>query len=163
MTAPITPEHQAERFSHALYGLIIITATLVAERLHIETAADALGLLLGTAVVLLVVHLYTGAMAVRSVEGHRLTGVGRRLVVADNVPVVLAVIVPAAAFVLAGADAIDLDTAYRISIAFSVAALAGLGFYQGRRAGLGWPPSLASGAVAGAIGLLIILVEALFE
>ena len=47
---------RAERFSHVLYGLIIITAVLVAERPHVESAADALGLLFGTALVLLLAH-----------------------------------------------------------------------------------------------------------
>ena len=33
--------HQAERLSHGLYGLIIVTATLGAERTHVTNAADA--------------------------------------------------------------------------------------------------------------------------
>lgn len=163
MDRAVTAERQAERFAHALYGLIIITATLAAERLHVESARDALGLLVGTAVVLLLVHTYTAVMAVRSVEGHPLGALGRRLVVEDNLPVVAAVVVPAASFVVAGAGAFTLPTAYRVSIGFSLIALAGLGLYQGRKSNLGWPRSLRSAAVAGAIGLLMVLVEATFD
>ncbi|MGI9529401.1 MAG: hypothetical protein ACR2NG_06790 [Acidimicrobiia bacterium] len=155
--------HSEERFSHALYGLIIITATLAAERLHVESAGDALALLLGTALVLLLVHTYTAAMAARSVEGHALGHAGRRMVVADNIPVVAAVIVPAVSFILAGLEVIDLRTAYRISIGFSIVALFALGLYQGRKSGMNWPKSALSGAVAGGIGMLMIIFEAAFE
>ena len=52
------PVHQrAERLGHALYGLIIVTATLVAEKGHVTEVIDALGLLLGTALVLLFPYL----------------------------------------------------------------------------------------------------------
>jgi hypothetical protein len=159
----VAAEHEAERFSHALYGLIIITATLAAERLHVESARDALGLLIGTAVVLLLVHTYTAVMAARSVEGHPLGAVGRRLVVEDNIPVVASVVVPVVAFILAGAGVFTLLTAYRISIGFSLMALAGVGLYQGRKSNFGWPRSLMSAAAAGAIGLLMVLVEITFE
>jgi hypothetical protein len=108
----IAPLRRAERFSHALYGLIIITAVLVAERPHVESAADALGLLFGTAVVLLVVHTYSSVMAVRLVAGHRLEAEGRRLVLRDNAPVSAAVVVPAVAFGLAAADVVSLETAF---------------------------------------------------
>jgi hypothetical protein len=50
--------HRTERLSHALYGLIIVTATLVAERHHIEEPIDALRLLLGTALVLLLAYVH---------------------------------------------------------------------------------------------------------
>jgi len=163
MDDAVAKEHRAERFSHALYGLIIITATLAAEQLHVENARDALGLIIGTAVVLLLVHVYTEAMAVRYVEGHPLGGLGRRLVVKDNVPVVAAVVVPTVSFILAGLGAFTLLTAYRISIAFSVLALAGLGLYQGRESNLSWSRSLVSAASAAGIGLLMVVIEAAFD
>lgn len=163
MDRELAAEHHVERFSHALYGLIIITATLAAERLHVESARDALGLLVGTAVVLLLVHIYTGVMAARSVEGHALGAAGRRIVVKDNIAVLAAVVVPAAAFILAGAGAITLITAYRVSIGFSLIALAGLGLYQGRKSNMGWSRSIVSAAAAGAIGILMVIVEATFE
>lgn len=156
-------EHRSERFSHALYGLIIVTAALLAEQEHINDVGNAIGLLLGTAAILLLVHLYTGWMAARSVEGHRLGAGGRRRVVRDNIPVVAAVIVPVAAFVMAGTDLITLTAAYRVSIGFSMVALIGTGIYQGRMIGLGWPGSVVSGVAAGGIGILLVIVEAVFD
>jgi hypothetical protein len=158
------PLHRrAERLAHALYGLIIVTATLVAEQGHVTEVVDALGLLLGTALVLLLAHTYSGTMAERAVEGHNLGSVGRRIVVEDNLPVLIAIVTPGLLFILAGLGAMSLDTAYTAAIVFSLAALFGLGLYEGRTASMSWSQSLISGAAAGAIGLVVVAVEAFFE
>ena len=154
---------KAERLSHALYGLIIVTATLMAEQLHITEADEAMGLLLGTALVLLLAHTYSAALAERTVEGHSLGSVRRGVVLRDNLPVLMAIIVPALLFILAGIGIITLQTAYTVAIAFSVVALFGLGVYEGRTASMSWPKSMLSGAAAGMIGLIVVAVEAFFE
>ena len=158
------PAHQrAERLSHALYGLIIVTATLMAERSHVTEVSDALGLLLGTALVLLLAHTYSAVMAERAVEGHSLGSVGRRIVVEDNVPVLIAIVAPAVLFILAGAEVMSLRDAYTVSIVVSLMALFGLGLYAGRTTSMGWWPSILSGAAAGTIGLVVVAFEAFFE
>ena len=154
---------RSERLSHALYGLIIVTATLVAEKSHVADAGDALGLLLGTALVLLLAHTYSAAMAERTLEGGSLGSLGRRMIVEDNLPVLVAVVVPALLFVMAWFGAMGLDTAYTVSIALSLVALFGLGLYEGRAAALAWPRSILSGVAAGGIGVVVVLVEAFFE
>jgi hypothetical protein len=159
----VSVHRRAERLSHALYGLIIVTATLVAEQGHVTEVADALGLLLGTALVLLLAHTYSGVMAERTIEGHSLGSVGRRMVVDDNLPVLVAIVVPALLFILAGMDVMTLQTAYAFSIVFSVMALFGLGLYEGRTASMTWSLSILSGAAAGTIGLIVVAVEAFFE
>lgn len=161
--AKVSAHRRAERLSHALYGLIIVTATLGAEKAHVTEVADALALLLGTAFVLLLAHTYSAVMAERALEGHSLGSVGRRIVVDDNLPVLAAVVVPAALFILAGFDVMTLQTAYVASIVFSLAALFGLGLYEGRTASMGWFHSILSGAGAGAIGVVVIVIEASFE
>ena len=155
--------HRAERLSHALYGLIIVSATLVAEQEHIDEASEALLVLLTTALVLLLAHTYSAYMAERAVEGHPLGKVGRRLVVGDNLPVLLSILLPGVLFVIAGAGAIGLQLAYRLSIAFTIAALFGLGVYEGRTASMGPLRSLFSGLSAAAIGLLVVAIEAFFD
>jgi hypothetical protein len=149
--------------SHALYGLIIVTAALVAEKMHVTEVVDALGLLLGTALVLMMAHTYSSVMADRAVEGHSLGKAARRLVVRDNVPVLGAIVVPAILFLLSGTDLMTLQTAYAASIVFSLLSLFGLGLYEGRTASMGWARSLLSGATAGAIGLVVVAFEAFFE
>jgi hypothetical protein len=168
----VTPENsapeiatlrEAERLSHALYGLIIVTATLGAERAHIAEASEAFLLLLSTAIVLVLAHTYTAAVAERAIEGHSLGSVGRRMVIADNIPVLTAVVVPAILFILAGADVMALRTAYTAAIIFSLAVLFGVGLYEGRRASMGWVHSTLSGAAAGAIGVIVVVIEAFFD
>jgi hypothetical protein len=154
---------RAERLGHALYGLIIVTATLVAEQGHVTEVVDALGLLLGTALVLLLAHTYSAVIAERAIEGHSLGSVGRRLVVEDNLPVLLAIIAPALLFVFAGIGVLTLQAAYAAAIAFSLVSLFGLGLYEGRTASMPWPQSIVSGAAAGAIGLVVVAFEAFFE
>lgn len=155
--------HKAERLSHALYGLIIVTATLVAEQMHVTEVSDALGLLFGTALVLVLAHTYSSVMARRTIEGHSLGKAERKLVMKDNLPVVLAIIVPAALFLLAGMDLITLNAAYVTAIVFSLLSLFGLGIYEGRLASLAWVHSLLSGLAAGTIGLIVVAFEAFFE
>lgn len=161
--AVVSAHRKTERLSHALYGLIIVTATLVAEKGHVTEVVDALGLLLGTALVLLLAHTYSAMMAERTVEGHSLGLASRHLVVKDNLPVLIAVVVPAALFVLAGADVITLQGAYAASIVFSLLALFALGMFEGRAASMSWAHSIVSAAAAGTIGLIVVAVEAFFE
>ncbi len=159
----MTVHRRAERLSHALYGLIILTAALGAERAHITVAIEAIALLLSTALVLLLAHTYSAAMAERAVDRHTLGKVGRRLIIADNVPVVLATVVPTALLVLASMGVISLRAAYDVSIAFNLAALFGIGLYEGRAASMSWVHSTLSGTLAGAIGVLVIVIEAFFD
>lgn len=161
--AELLHHHQAERLSHALYGLIIITATLGAERAHITDVTEAVVLLLSTALVLLLAHTYSAIMAERTVEGRRLGAFTRRMIVVDNIPVLGAVAVPLLLFGLVGMGLMELQMAYRGAIAFSLAALFAIGVYQGRVASMGWLHSIISGVGAGAIGLLVVLIEAFFD
>ena len=149
--------------SHALYGLIIVTATLVEEKLHVTEVADALGLLLGTALVLMLAHTYSSVMAERAVQHHSLGKASRHLVVKDNLPVGVAIIFPAALFLVAGTDLITLQAAYTAAIVFSLLSLFALGLYIGRTASMGWTHAVLSGTAAGAIGLLVVAFEAFFE
>lgn len=161
--AEVGIHHRAERLSHALYGLIIVTATLVAEKEHIEDPWTAMGGLLGIALVLVLAHTYSAWMAERAVERGRLGKVDRRLVVVDNLPVGLAIVVPFLLFALAGISVLSLQSAYLTSIGFSLVALVGVGVFQAREVSMRWPYVVLSGAAAGAIGVIVIAVEAFFE
>jgi hypothetical protein len=159
----VDSQHRSERLSHALYGLIIITATLAAERAHVEEVGEALALLLTTALVLVLAHTYSAFMAERALEGKPLTAVARRLVVADNLPVVSAVVVPGVLFLVAGIGWIELSVAFGLSIGFTIAALFALGMYEAHMAEMRGIQKFVSGIGAAAIGLLIVGIEAFFD
>jgi hypothetical protein len=162
-SAETRQHHREERLSHALYGLIIVTATLVAEKEHIDDPKAAMGGLLGIALVLVLAHTYSSWMAERAVQKGRLGKVGRRLIVLDNLPVGLAIVVPFVLFALAGLSVLSLQNAYAMSIGFSLIALVSIGVFQARQSSMRWPQVLASGAAAGAIGVVVIAVEAFFD
>jgi hypothetical protein len=155
--------HHAERLSHALYGLIIVTATLVAEKEHLDDPIAAMGGLLGIALVLILAHTYSAWMAERTVDKGRLGAIGRRFVVMDNLPVAAAIVVPFVLFAFAWLSVLSLQSAYVVSIGFSLIALVGVGVFQAREASMRWPLVLLSGAVAAAIGVVVIAVEAFFD
>ena len=161
--AEVDSRHRAERLSHALYGLIIITATLAAERTHVEEVGEAFALLMTTALVLVLAHTYSAFMAERAVEEKPLTAVAKRLVVADNLPVLSAIVVPSALFLLAGIGWIELSVAFGLSIGFTMAALFALGMYEAHMAGMRGIQKLVGGVSAAAIGALIVGIEAFFD
>ena len=125
--------------------------------------SEAIALLLSTAAILLLAHTYSAVMAERAIDGHSLGVVRRHLIVTDNLPVVAATIVPTAFLVLAGMDVITLRAAYDASIAFNLIALFGIGLYEGRASSMGWFHSTVSGLAAGAIGIVVVVIEAFFD
>ena len=159
----VSARSRAERLSHALYGLIIITATLVVESGHVEDVDEAMVLLLTTALVLLLAHTYSAYLAERAVEGKPLSRAAARLVVADNVPVLSAIVVPGALFIAAGIGWMELPVAYGLSIGFTIASLFALGIYEAYVAEMRGIRVLASGVGAAAIGLLMVGIEAFFD
>jgi len=160
VSAVISQHHQAERLSLGLYGLIIVTATLGAERAHVTNAADAFVLLLSTAFVLVLAHTYSAWMAERAMERGRLSMAERRIVIVDNLPVAGAIVIPLFLFALVGLGVLELRLAYSAAIAVSLSALFGLGVYQGRLASMNWLHSVFSGAAAGSIGVIVVVIEA---
>ena len=89
--------------------------------------------------------------------------VARRVVIADNLPVAGAIVFPMFLFALVGLGVLELQVAYRAAIAVSLATLFGVGVYQGRRTSMNWFHSALSGAAAGSIGVIVVVIEAFFD
>lgn len=152
-------EQRAERSAHAIYGLIIITAALVADREHAEDALTSLLLLWGAAMVLILAHVYSALVAEVGAEGHWLSHAERHVLIVDNTPVLTAVIVPTILILAAGLGLVGLDLAIDLSIVTSVAALFALGAYQARRSGAKRSVQLGIGVLGGALGIIVIALE----
>lgn len=159
MQAEDQVKQYAERSSHAIYGLIIITAALVADREHDEDALTSLVLLWGAALVLVLAHVYSAAVAEVGVEGHWLSHAERHVLIFDNIPVLTAVIVPTILILAAGLGLVGLDLAIDLSIVTSVAALFVLGAFQARRSGASLGVQLGIGGLGGAVGIVVIALE----
>jgi hypothetical protein len=152
-------EHEIERSAHAIYGLIIVTSTLVADRVIAEDAVTSLLVLWGAAFVLVLAHVYSAMVAEVGERGRWLTHAERHVLILDNAPLLAAVIVPSALLVAAALGWIELAIALDLAIILSIGALFAVGVYQARRQGASLHLQLALGGIGGLIGVLIILLE----
>jgi hypothetical protein len=77
--------------------------------------------------------------------------------------VAAAIVVPFLLFALAWLSVLSLQSAYVVSICFSLIALVGVGVFQAREASMSGPLVALSGAAAAAIGVVVIAVEVFFD
>jgi hypothetical protein len=152
-----------ERLSHGIYGGIIVTAALVAEWGHVEEAAEVIGLLVVTGIVLFLAHTYS-ALVVWEGDEEEVAPL-RQLVrtVRDEVSVVFAVAVPVVLFLLAELEVIGLTTAFRLSVGFMMVFLFAIGFAHARGAGRSAWLSAVLGLVGTAFGLIVVVLESLLD
>lgn len=154
------PDHRSvERSSHAIYGLIIITATLVAERTHATDALLSLLGLWGAALVLVLAHTYAALLAELGQLGHRLNYVERHVLIFDNIPLAVSVLLPTILLSAAGLGVIGVTLAIDLSIILSLCSLFALGAYQARRQGAGAAHQIGIGSLGSALGILVVLAE----
>lgn len=156
-------QHQVERSSHAIYGLIIITAALVADREFARDALESLAALWGAGMILVLAHVYSALVAEVGEKGRWLNHAERHVLIVDNIPVLAALVVPTVLLLLAAADVIGLGLAIDASIAIAIASLFGVGFYQSRQQGASIGVQISVGALGAVIGAVIILLEAFGE
>lgn len=163
MTDAESEEQRSERSAHAIYGLIIITSALVADR---ELAQDALTSLLvvwGAGVVLLLAHLYSASVAEAGARGRFMSHAERHLLIADNLPVLAAIVVPSVLIILAGVGAMSLSAAIDLSIVTAVVALFIVGAYQARGGGGSVAVQVGIGALGAIVGVAVILLEVILS
>ena len=154
-------ERSSERSAHAIYGMIIITSALVADRLHLEDTLTALFVVWGAGIVLLLAHIYSAFVAETGTRGKWLTHSEQHLLIVDNVPVLTAMVVPTVLISLAGVGLMELRIAVDISIVSAVVALFAVGLHQSRQAGASAVSQLALGTLGAVVGLLVIALEVL--
>jgi hypothetical protein len=152
-------EHRIERSSHAIYGLIIITATLVADRQYAEDALISLLALWGAALVLLLAHTYSALLAELGEQGHGLNYVERHVLIADNIPLSVSVVIPTVLLVMAGLGLVELRIAIDLSILLSLASLFIVGSYQARKQGASLMRQLGIGGLGGVLGIIVVIAE----
>jgi hypothetical protein len=157
--AQFEDEREVERSSHAIYGLIIITATLVADREHAESALISMLVLWGAALVLVLAHVYSGLISRLGSADRRLTYAERHVLVIDNIPVAASVLLPTILLIAAGLGLMDLRVAIDLSILLSVASLFAVGLYQARKQGAPVAHQIAIGALGAGLGVIVVIAE----
>ena len=155
----IRERRREERGSHAVYGLVIVTATLVADRLYATDALMSLLMLWGSVLVLVVAHTYSALIAEVGRRGRWLTHVERHVLIRDNTPLAAAVVLPTILLLAAGLGWISLTAAMDLSVLLSMASLFALGAHQARTVGAPLSHQLAVGLVGGALGMIVVAAE----
>ena len=152
-------ERRSERSAHAIYGLIIITSALVADREHVDDPLTALSVVWGAGVVLLLAHLYSAFVGEAGTRGRLLSHAERHLLIADNVPVLWSIVTPTILFTLAALGVMDLALAIDISIIAAVFGLLVVGVLQSRQSGATVRTQVIIGAIGVVVGVAVIVLE----
>lgn len=150
---------QRERSAHAVYGLVILSSTLVADLAGAAGAGEALLVLWGGMLVLLITHLYAALVAEVGQKGRLLSHAERHILVADNIPLLVSLLVPTALISLAGVGVLSLRLAIELSLVVSIGGLFVLGAYQAGTGGASRSRQVMVGAVGISAGVVVILLE----
>lgn len=159
MIDEVDAERRSERSSHAIYGLIIITSALVADRAHVDDALTALSVVWGAGIVLLLAHVYSAFVGEAGTKGRMLSHAERHLLIADNVPVMWSLVVPTVLISLAGLGFMELQLAIDISILAAVLGLFAVGVIQSRKSGATRATQLGIGVMGLIVGGMVIVLE----
>ena len=148
---------KASSYTAALYGSIAVAALVGALR-HTESAQKLTVTVAGT------IAAFWLAKAWSAMVGERLErrDVGARdmlRLLRGEWPMVESGAVPVAALALAWAGAYSVDTGVKLALAIAILQLVAWGFVGGLRSEARWPLALLSGAIDGAIGVGIVLLE----
>ena len=155
----VSEERSVERSSHAIYGLLIITSTLVADRIVVEDWVTSLLVVWGAGVVLVLAHVYSALVAEMGAKGRFLSHAERQVLITDNIPVLAAIVAPTLLLVASGLGAIDLSLAIDVAIALSIVALFAVGAFQARQQGAGLAVRVGLGLLGGGIGMVVVALE----
>jgi hypothetical protein len=152
--------HVVHRLSHAIYGLIILTATVGELSTHDEDMETAIAIVGIGAIVLVFAHSYSQFVAATS----QVESLPPARVALSNAVDQLALAIPAAiavaVFALAAWDVITDRLAYNLVLIGTIAALFGLGLMIGAHRGRTWVWSVGVAVANTVVGVVIIGIEA---
>ena len=151
--------HRSERSAHAIYGLIIVTTALAADRAFAEDAFAALVTVWGAGLVLLCAHLYSALVAELGTKGRLLSHAEQHILIADNLPLLASVVIPTVLLIIAGLGVMELELAISLSIAAAVVALFLVGAHQAAESGASVVMRIVVGAVGAGLGVAVIVLE----
>ena len=149
---PIRKEHLA---AGAIYGIIAYLAILVLLEEDHTDPMDAIAILVGSAIVYWLAHVYAHLLP-------RMAAIGRLRsgrfweTAADQIGILLVVLVPVVPLLLGVLGILSGRTAVRTAIAAGIASLGVFAIREARAAGLGWRRSIvmAAGLVLAGVTLL---------
>jgi VIT1/CCC1 family predicted Fe2+/Mn2+ transporter len=151
----------SRQVARVVYGAIIGLALIVALEKHPPPPGTMIASLMGTAVAVGLAELYAEIVGIETSERHRIRRDQIGELLDDSLAVAFGVAFPAIFFVLAAADAIELDTAFDLAKWTGLGLIGFYGFAAGRYAGAPVSRAVLQGLGAAAIGAALIAFKAL--
>lgn len=154
---PVRKEHLA---AGAIYGVVAYLAILVLLEEDHTDPKDAIAILVGSAIVYWLAHVYAHLLPRMAAAGRLRSGRFWETA-ADQIGILAVVIVPVFPLALGVIGFLSGRTAVRAAIAAGVASLGVFAIWQARESGLTWGRSLviAAGLLLAGIGLLWLEVS----
>ncbi len=160
--AGVLAEHlSSEQVARVIYGAIVGLALVVALEPHPPPAAAVGAILVTTAIAVALAELYSDVVGTRIRIRGPLGKARRHEAEMDVIAVAAGAAFPAVFFMLAAADAIELDTAFTLAKWSGLGLIAAYGYAAGRLSGAAVGSSLLHALAVGAIGAAVIAVKAL--
>jgi hypothetical protein len=142
----------------AIYGTIVYLTILVLLEEDRTDPKDAAAILVATALVFWLAHVYAHLVPRIATEGRLLTGRFRETAV-DQVGVLVAVTIPLTPLVLAILGVVSDRVGFRAGIAVGVLSLAACAVREARAAGVGWARSMEIAAILLIAGVGLLWLE----
>jgi hypothetical protein len=150
----------AERITAAAYGTVLTLTAL--PLIHPDDVVDGVGwqLIVGVGVATWLAHLFAevvGDHVRHSAAAHERAEIARAMV--DGLPILAAVVLPAATLVLGRLDAIGGRGALWVAVAVAIVQLVGLGAYVGAIAGERPSERWAYAGATALFGLIVVVIK----
>jgi hypothetical protein len=150
--------HREHFAAGAIYGTVVYLTILVLLEEDRTDAEDAVAILVGTALVFWLAHVYAHLVPRIAAEGRLRTG--RFLETAgDQVGILTAVAIPLVPLILAMLGLLDDRAGLQAAVVAGVLSLAAFAVREARAAGLGWGRSLGIATVLLAAGIGLLWLE----
>jgi hypothetical protein len=150
--------HREHFAAGAIYGTVVYLTILVLLEEDRTDAEDAVAILVGTALVFWLAHVYAHLVPRIAAEGRLRTGHFLETA-GDQVGILTAVAIPVVPLILAMLGLLDDRAGLQAAVVAGVLSLAAFAVREARAAGLGWGRSLGIATVLLAAGIGLLWLE----
>lgn len=161
-TRPV--EEERSRIAAAVYGTILVLAVLSylseVDELGAGDVAAAMG---GTGIAYFAAHVYVDYLAARMTGERDPTLTLTRRVLAEEWPLLQAMLAPSVPLVLGAVGVFSRSTAVDLALIVAFADLVGWGYRAGRKSYGTWVGAIGSALVAVALGIVVVSLKSLLH
>lgn len=156
-----SPQEAEERLTAGIYGVIVSSAVMTAA--HVDSVGRLAFFVLVTLSIYWAAERYARVMAALIAQGHRLSRHQFRTLLTHGWEIVTTSVLPLVVLVTTGQLGADISTSIFAALVVGTALLCLAGWEVGRSGHLTFGERVASAAVAGTFGVLMILLKALLH